>query len=255
MTIFSSNNKSLFILQCSSILLILFGIILGVNFNIYYLLLSICMFYVYSIFGISMMLHRYYTHKSFELHPAVKYFFTLFAILAGRGSPLGWTYIHRIHHGFSDTEKDPHSPHFSSFNFIGFRPVQDPTKKINYFIIKDLMNPIQLKIDKYYLLIIITFLLLLFMIDYSLVLYAWALPVFTVSITQTLFNYFAHMQGYRNFETNDKSTNNIFLWPFILGDAWHNNHHHAANKLSTKIRSFEFDPIVGFINIISKKNV
>jgi stearoyl-CoA desaturase (delta-9 desaturase) len=202
-----------------------------------------------------MMLHRYYTHKSFELNSFLKYFFTLFAILAGRGSPLGWVYIHRIHHGFSDTNKDPHSPHFTTFKFIGFRPVQDPNKKINYFIIKDLMNPTQLKIDKYYLLIIFFCLLLLGMIDYSLVFYAWALPVFLVSITQTFFNYFAHMHGYRNFETNDKSTNNILLWPFILGDAWHNNHHHAANQLSTKIRSFEFDPVVSFINIISKKNV
>lgn len=255
MTIFSSNNKSLVLLQRLTIIFIFISILFGVDFNIHYVLLSIFMFYCYSIFGISMMLHRYYTHKSFELNPFYKYFFTIFAILAGRGSPLGWVYIHRIHHGFSDTEKDPHSPHYDTFKLIGFRPVQDPNKKINYFIIKDLMNTTQLKIDKYYLLIIFICLSLLCMIDYSLLFYAWALPVFMVSVTQTFFNYFAHMHGYRNFETTDKSTNNIFLWPFILGDAWHNNHHHAANKLSTKIRVFEFDPIVSFINIIRKKNV
>lgn len=255
MTIFASTNKSLLLLQRLSFILVFIGIIFGVDFNLYYGLTSLFMFYCYSIFGISMMLHRYYTHKSFELNPIFKYFFTLFAILAGRGSPLGWVYIHRIHHGFSDTEKDPHSPHFDTFNFMGFRPVQNTNKKINYFIIKDLMNPIQLKIDKYYLLFILLFLILLCLINWSLVFYVWALPVFMVSITQTFFNYFAHMHGYRNFETYDKSTNNIFLWPFILGDAWHNNHHYSANKLSTKIRWFEFDPIVSFINIIRKKNV
>jgi hypothetical protein len=56
------------------------------------------MFYSYSILGISMMLHRYYSHKSFKLDNLAKWFYTVFAVLAGRGSPLGWVYIHRIHH-------------------------------------------------------------------------------------------------------------------------------------------------------------
>lgn len=256
MTIFSSTGKSLFFLQILSVVLMFMGILVfHVEFNSEYFLLAILMFYCYSVFGISMMLHRYYTHRSFEINSYLKWFFTIFAVLAGRGSPIGWTYIHRIHHGYSDTEKDPHSPHFNTFKFIGFKPIQDTNKKINYFIIKDLMTPAQLRIDKYYLLLIFLFLTILWLIDFNLVFYMWALPVFIVSVSQTMFNYFAHTSGYRNFETDDHSTNNVYLWPLILGDAWHNNHHHNAKNLSTKVRKFEFDPIVSVINVISKKNV
>jgi stearoyl-CoA desaturase (delta-9 desaturase) len=198
-----------------------------------------------------MMLHRYYSHKGFKLNSFVKWFFTAFAVLAGRGSPLGWVYIHRIHHATSDTEKDPHSPHYDTFKFIGFKPVQE-TKKINHFIVKELLTTAHLKIDKYYLLVILAFLLVLSMINFDLVFYMWAIPVFVVSVTQTMFNYFAHTKGYRNFETTDRSTNNVYLWPFILGDAWHNNHHANAANISTKILKHEYDPIGVLINLIKK---
>ena len=249
---FSATPRSLFVLQLISIVTICLGIFF-VQFSWPYLLLSIVFFYLYSIIGVSMMLHRYYSHKSFKLHPAVKWFFTVFAVLAGRGSPLGWVYIHRIHHATSDTEKDPHSPHYDTFKFVGFRPVYDDTKKINYFIVKELLTPAHINIDKYYMLIILAFVLLLAMIDPALVVYAWAIPVFAVSISQIAFNYFCHMNGYRNFDTKDKSTNNVFMWPFILGDAWHNNHHAQAGQLSAKVKWWEIDPLAGFINLIKSK--
>jgi stearoyl-CoA desaturase (delta-9 desaturase) len=61
------------------------------------------------------------------------------------------------------------------------------------------------------------------------------------------------MNGYRNFDTKDKSTNNVFMWPFILGDAWHNNHHAQAGQLSAKVKWWEIDPLAGFINLIKSK--
>jgi stearoyl-CoA desaturase (delta-9 desaturase) len=181
----------------------------------------------------------------------IKWFFTAFAVLAGRGSPLGWVYIHRIHHATSDTEKDPHSPHNENFNFIGFKPIQENTK-INHFIVKELLTAAHIKIDKYYLLLILSFLTLLSVIDVNLIFFMWAIPVFVVSVTQTMFNYFAHTKGYRNFETTDRSTNNLYLWPFILGDAWHNNHHANAQLVSTKVRRYEYDPIGVLINFIKQ---
>lgn len=251
MKIFASTEKSLTIIQLLSIFLIFIGLLYPVDFNVYYLIISIVTYYCYYVIGISIMLHRFYTHKSFQLNTFIKYFFTIFAVLAGRGSPLGWTYIHRIHHAMSDTPNDPHSPHNKNFKFIGFKPVTS-TKRFNYFIVKDLMTPIQLKIDQYYLLYIIIFLCLLFIVDVNLVFYVWAVPAFLVSISQTMFNYFGHTYGYRNFDTNDKSTNNIFLWPIILGDAWHNNHHAHAEKFCTKVKKYEFDPAGYFISFVKK---
>lgn len=248
MKLLSSSPNTLRIIQFLSLALVMLcPFIADVSWQ--YVLIATFMFYGYSVLGISMMLHRYYSHKSFKLNPAVKWFFTTFAVLAGRGSPLGWVYIHRIHHATSDTEKDPHSPHNDTFSFVGFKPTQE-NKKINHFIVKELLTAAHIKIDKYYLLLILGFLLLLLAIDYNLIFYMWAIPVFLVSVTQTMFNYFAHMKGYRNFETSDRSTNNPYLWPFILGDAWHNNHHANAQLMSTKVRNYEYDPISVLINLI-----
>ena len=246
----SSTPSTLHIIQLLSItLVIMCPFFTDISWQ--YVFLSMFMFYVYSVLGISMMLHRYYSHKSFKLNLFFKWFFTVFAVLAGRGSPLGWVYIHRIHHGTSDTEKDPHSPHYNTFKFIGFKPIQENTK-INHFIVKELLTAAHIKIDKYYLLLILSFLVLLSIINFNLIFYMWAIPVFVVSVTQTMFNYFAHMKGYRNFETTDRSTNNLYLWPFILGDAWHNNHHANAQNISTKVLKYEYDPISVLINFIKR---
>ncbi len=250
---FSATPKSLFVLQILSLAMIAVGVF-TTDFNLYYLAISVVFFYLYSIIGVSMMLHRYYSHKSFKLHPAVKWILTVFAVLAGRGSPLGWVYIHRIHHATSDTEKDPHSPHYDTFKFVGFKPVYDDTKKINYFIVKELLTPAHINIDKYYMLIILAFVLSLAVMDPALVVYAWAWPVFAVSVSQICFNYFCHMNGYRNFDTKDKSTNNAFMWPFILGDAWHNNHHAQAGELSAKVKWWEFDPVAVLAKLVSSRN-
>lgn len=250
MKLFSSSPNTLRIIQLLSIaLIIVCPFVADVSWK--YILLSVLMFYGYSVLGISMMLHRYYSHKSFKLNSVIKWFFTAFAVLAGRGSPLGWVYIHRIHHATSDTEKDPHSPHNDTFKFIGFKPIQENTK-INHFIVKELLTAAHIKIDQYYLLIILGFLMLLSIINFNLIFYMWAIPVFVVSVTQTMFNYFAHTKGYRNFETDDRSTNNVYLWPFILGDAWHNNHHANAANISTKVLKHEYDPIGVLINFIKQ---
>lgn len=212
--------------------------------------LIIISFYVYSIIGVSMMMHRYYTHKSFELGFLSKWLLTLPALLAGRGSVLGWVYVHRFHHAYSDTEKDPHSPEHMGFRLFGFKP-SSPTKK-QLFIIKDLMNKPHLFINKWYVLLLLCWIGTLAMINPALAYFTWVVPVFLVHISQNCFNHFAHTAGYRNFETDDRSTNNIFLWPFILGDAWHNNHHAKPMEASTRVRKWELDPVAAIIKFIQK---
>lgn len=249
MKFLSASPDSLFRLQLIAAVLTILGCILA-DFSMRYAFTSVICFYLYSIVGLSITLHRFYSHKSFKLSPIVKWIFTTIAVLAGRGSPLGWVYVHRIHHATSDTEKDPHSPHFPTFKFIGFRPVLDETKKINYFIVKELLTPTHKAIDKYYIGFILAFILFLGLIDVNLIMYAWALPVLAVSMSQVAFNYFCHKQGYRNFETDDHSTNNIYMWPFILGDAWHNNHHADAGNVTSKKLWWEFDPAMYIINLV-----
>jgi stearoyl-CoA desaturase (delta-9 desaturase) len=224
------------------------------DFTLTNILILIVSFYMYSIIGVSLTLHRYYSHKSFEFkYDWIKWLCTLIAILSGRGSPIGWVYVHRIHHAYSDTNKDPHSPKNLGFKLFGFKHIEEHSSKMNFFLVKDLMNPIQLKINEYYFLIILIFAVMMSLVDVSLLYFVWVLPVFLIQLSQNSFNYFAHTYGHRNVDTRDSSTNNMWLWPFILGDAWHNNHHANAAKLSTKVRWYEFDPVVFLIKLIKHK--
>jgi len=215
--------------------------------------LSIVSFYIYSIIGISLTLHRYYSHRSFEFRNTfLKWICTFVAVLTGRGSPLGWVYVHRLHHAYSDKDGDPHSPHNLGFKLFGFRHIEDHSGKMKVFLVKELMTREQLFINKWYFAIIFSWLIFLALIDVNLIYFTWILPVMLVQLSQNCFNYFAHMHGYRNFETRDTSTNNVWLWPFILGDAWHNNHHSNAAALSTKIKPWELDPIAYVTTFIKK---
>lgn len=250
--IFSASANTITRVQIVSSVLSILGLSYF-DFSTTNAIITVVCFYLFSIVGVSLTLHRYYSHKSFEFRNAVvKWLCTLFAILAGRGSPLGWVYVHRLHHAYSDQEGDPHSPHNLGFKLFGFRHIEDHSGKMKVFLVKELMTKEQLFINKWYFAIILVWLVVLGTIDISLVYFAWILPVMLVQLSQNCFNYFAHMHGHRNFETKDTSTNNIFLWPFILGDAWHNNHHANAAKYNTKVLWWEFDPVSVVISLIKK---
>lgn len=250
MNTFSSNSGTLNRIQNFTLITAVLGVFYF-DFTFFYIALTVMSFYVYSILGLSMTMHRYYTHKSFEMNPVLHWLFTFIAVLTGRGSPLGWVYVHRLHHAFSDTDKDPHGPTTMGFKLFGFKPIES-TAKPNLFIVKELITPTHLFINKYYLLIILGWLIVLGTVDINLIYFTWILPVFCVQLTQNCFNHFAHLSGYRNFQTKDNSTNNIWLWPVILGDAWHNNHHANAEKFTTKVKRHEFDPVASLIRLIKK---
>ena len=248
--IFSASASTITKVQIITGILAILGLFYF-EFSSTQILIAVLSFYVYSIIGVSLTLHRYYSHKSFEFrYTWMKWLCTLAAILSGRGSPLGWVYVHRLHHAKSDTDEDPHSPHRLGFKLFGFRHIEDHSGKMKIFLVKELMTKEQIFINKWYFAIIAVWLLTLGIIDFSLIYFSWVLPVMAVQLSQNCFNYFAHMHGSRNFETRDTSTNNIWLWPFILGDAWHNNHHANAAKADTKVKWWQFDPLSTVINII-----
>src|SRR6476660_666412 len=67
-----------------------------------------------SVFFQSMFQHRYAAHRMFTMKPRVERGMHLLAYLVQGPSylsPRGYAILHRQHHAFSDTERDPHSPH------------------------------------------------------------------------------------------------------------------------------------------------
>jgi stearoyl-CoA desaturase (delta-9 desaturase) len=218
------------------------------------IIIAIVSFYILNIIGVWLVMHRYYSHRSFEFrNNFLKILFTSIAILAGRGSMLGWAYIHRTHHRYSDSALDPHAPEFLGFTFFNFGHYKKlEEEKMQKFLVKDLFSREHLFVHKYYLLIVLSFIAVLGMFSLEMLYFCYIIPCFFVQVSQSIFNYFGHIAGYRNFDTNDNSRNNSWLFPLILGEAWHNNHHYDSKSANTKVKSNEWDPLGILITLVKK---
>ena len=53
--------------------------------------------------------HRLWAHKSYEATLPVKLFYVFFSTMAMAGSIIWWVRDHRVHHKFTDTDRDPYN--------------------------------------------------------------------------------------------------------------------------------------------------
>jgi fatty-acid desaturase len=209
------------------------------------------------ILGITAGYHRLISHKSYETYRPVRYLLLLFGMMAGQGSPIFWTVTHRgMHHPHSDTMKDPHSPIHGFWHSWLFWLWKIEESDINIRTVTDLIrDPVIAFFHKYYIQIYWAMNLVLAMIDVDFWLWFSIIPsviaFHSYSITNSL-NHYRHL-GYRNYDTKDNSTNIWWLWPLVLGECWHNNHHGDVKDYHFgRRRWWEIDPAGAVIRIIKK---
>lgn len=213
--------------------------------------------------GITIGFHRLLTHRSFECHPAVRWFWTAAGACAIEGSPLLWCAIHRRHHQLSDEEGDPHSPHLHDGSIKGilkgfyhahtgwlFREYWEPPRYKRY--VPDLLNDkICMHVDKWYLVYVVASFVAPAAIA-GLVTMSWsglwlgllwggfARMLFTQHITWSI-NSFCHIFGKRDYESGDQSTNNVLFGFVGHGEGWHNNHHAFPTSARHGLKWWQFD--------------
>ena len=248
---FSSSTLSVTLVQYITLFLTIIGLFFF-EFTIQEYLLILLGYFLYSGVGISMTLHRYLTHKSFEFsNNVVKWICVWFALMAGRGGIVGWVYTHRLHHAFSDTEKDPHTPNFSIKGMF-FPSYKHLNQKINFRLVKDLISEKYVILDKYYNLLLLAWVGILFLISPELLYFFWIVPVALTHIVLNSFIYLGHIAGYTNHNHRDDSKN---LWPYSIlfwGEGWHNNHHKNPHNFSMRDRWWEIDLIEPVIRLVKK---
>ncbi|GAA3178228.1 acyl-CoA desaturase [Blastococcus jejuensis] len=67
-------------------------------------------FYFFSLLGVTVGYHRYFTHGSFKAARPLRLGLAVAGSMAVQGPVVQWVADHRRHHAFSDREGDPHSP-------------------------------------------------------------------------------------------------------------------------------------------------
>lgn len=255
--IFQPNPSSLRNVHIFLRLLTIGGLFLITN---HYLLLSLLSYYILITIGVSIMMHRYFSHKSFEFNNKVlRLIFIFISILSLRGSPMAWAYVHKKHHENVDTLDDPHTPIGRKIDIFGLADQNNVSNNIKLFKIRTLITREQILINEYYYLIVILSMIPLALINFDWFYYGWLIPVVLIQITINLQNFVGHIPvtgSYCNYTNNSsgQSQNNILLWPLYLGEAWHNNHHshpghfHYGSEISGKW--WEFDPAAFIIKSI-----
>ena len=66
--------------------------------------------YLLTMTGIELGFHRYYAHRTFETTRPLRALLLILGSMAGQGSALLWSGIHRWHHAHTDVPGDLHSP-------------------------------------------------------------------------------------------------------------------------------------------------
>lgn len=197
--------------------------------------------------GIGIGYHRLLTHRGFKTPKWVEYTLSIFGTLAIQSGPLSWVTTHRIHHAFTETEKDPHSPRFGTYwGHIGwiFRgTAQNQSWATMQRYCPDFANDrFHQIVDKYYYVPTILLAVGLFAIGgFSMILWAIFLRTVIGWHFTWLVNSATHLWGSRRFETRDDSRNNGLIAAITWGEGWHNNHHAHPRSARHGLAWYEFD--------------
>jgi stearoyl-CoA desaturase (delta-9 desaturase) len=182
--------------------------------------------------GVSAGLHRYFSHKAFKTNAIVETIMLYCATIAGARSPIGWVGAHRMHHTYTETERDPHSPTQKGFWNIVFNrwDVEKIPKKFS----KDLFANKRLKFfHRHWKLIwgISAIIAVLISLEFF---FAFIILPFIISyIGFGLENAITHKTGY----AQDVPWLNLIT----AGEGYHKQHHSGK-----QLRYHKFD-ITGFI--------
>ena len=227
-------------------------------FNTGYFLLGV---FLIACIGSSAGLHRYFGHGSYKTGRKRHWLIAFLATISTQGSIAHWTEYHRSHHKHSDTDDDPIAPSHAGF-LKAFFAIQDSTtyKDISVKrIVIQLRDPAIRFFHNWYWPTIFVYVVLLAVVDLSLVINMYLLPVGVVRIVLGLQNTFGHgfpkIGAYRNYETKDNSVNTplVNMLTFFLGETLHNNHHANPGKYSYSVHWYEPDLTGWFIKHVFAK--
>jgi stearoyl-CoA desaturase (delta-9 desaturase) len=193
----------------------------------------------------------------FKMGPVSEKFFYLFLLFSQGSSflnPRAYAILHRMHHAYSDTEKDPHSPHFFKdvfrmmiatknmyLNYLKYKIQPEPAFQGDYpeWPLVDKIGDSwlwRLSCAAFYITFYVVFATQWWMF--------LLLPFHFLMgpIHGAIVNWCGHKYGYSNYDNHDHSKNSL-PWDFLLmGELFQNNHHKKPNSPNFGLKWWEFDP-------------
>ena len=201
--------------------------------------------------GVSVGLHRHFSHRSFDAVPALRWVLGVLGSMAAQGPVVYWVSLHRMHHAASDRGGDPHSPQPAAWpgrgalaaawqGHLGWVLAHDVPKPTRYA--RELIgDPLVRRLGRGYHACVAAGVLLpaaVAALALSPAMGWWPAALFGAYWGGVLrialghhviwaINSWCHLQGGQPHATGDHSRNVPLLSLVSWGESWHNNHHAA----------------------------
>jgi len=219
-----------------------------------YVLVTFLMIQV-TFMGVTLYLHRDATHRSLDLHPALRHFFRFWLWMTSGIVTKEWVAVHRKHHARCETAEDPHSPVVFGLKKVLLEGAElyqaqarnpETTEKFGRGTPDDWMERnVYLRYRNFGIVLMVVVDLLLFGVPGIIVLAMQMLanPLMAAGVI----NGVGHYYGYRNFECPDAARNIVPWGLLVAGEELHNNHHAFPSSAKFSIHRWEFD--IGWLYI------
>lgn len=244
-------QQQILTVQLVNFIITLYGVYYTVYIDSSWILISYFIAFVYTCVGLQACYHRLLAHKSYKTYKWIEYIMSMIGMMMVIGSPITWVSVHRQHHRYPDTDKDPHSPYMIGLT----RSMLGIWKNVNiepgcgaYDLAK---SRFQRFIHHNYMTIVLLYALTLYTINPLYGIFFFSFPSTLLFTGANVVNTLTHYRGYRNYETSDKSFNNWIAWGISLGtEGWHNNHHKHPREWNYRVKWWELDITSVFVRLI-----
>jgi len=222
--------------------------------------------YVFGTLGINLCYHRLLTHRSFTCPKWLEHFFAILGVCCLQDTPARWVAVHRKHHQHSDEPDDPHSPLVTFFwghmewLLVESRDLsrmdlyehyaKDVLRDRFYLNLERKLLWVWVNLAQWAAFYLAGFAVgwattgeLMGGVQFGLSVLVWGVFLRTILVWHITWsvNSVTHLWGYRNYDTDENSTNNVFVGLWSNGEGWHNNHHAQPRAAAHGHKWWEFD--------------
>ena len=216
-------------------------------------------FFIMTSMAITMGYHRFFAHATFKSGKVIEFLLLFFGAATYEESALKWASMHRRHHQFTDTDRDPYNikrgffyAHMGWFMLykqsVEYNNVSDLKKssltmsQFNHYQTWAFVSGVALPLA------------LGFMTGYPVGAFLWSVPARICLVGHTAFfiNSFAHMFGSQPYDKSVSARDNWIGAILTNGEGYHNFHHKFPRDYRNGIRWFHWDPTKWMIWFLSK---
>ncbi|HEY1542612.1 MAG TPA: fatty acid desaturase [Xanthobacteraceae bacterium] len=227
--------------------------------------LAILGLYVFGTLGINLCYHRLLAHRGLVVPKWLEHTLAILGTCCVQDTPARWVAVHRRHHQHADESADPHSPLVNFFwGHMGWILLENrdlQRLRIYERYSRDVLC------DRFYarlehnrwLWVVFASWLVFFLggfaaglatggeirqaAQFAASVLVWGVFVRTVAVWHITWsvNSVTHLWGYRNYETDEASRNNVLIGLLSNGEGWHNNHHASPRSARHGHRWWELD--------------